>query len=479
MNSLSHDQAREFVQQDHLMEEDRLALRQHLATCEECRVYAAMHLNMMQQLPLRAPRAAPTAAQRAAILDAANGRPAPRLWRPLAALGSVAAVLFLAMAFWLVMRAASPFAAQPPAPLATSLAPFLPPSAPAATPDPRGRYVIDTVPAPSLAGNTIGEPLEQRVVVYLPPSYDATNRRYPVVYGLFYASHADDRIFDEFGRLARSGMNIALNNEAAQEMILVVPDGINALNMSNHFVNSPVTGDWESFLARDLVAHIDANYRTLPEAGSRGLLGQSHLAPAALATAERFPDVFSAVYLSEPWVVSPAGIEQSPFFSAISRENVVALLEELATLTPEQARARMAGAEGDDSPFQGVPWWTVGFGIAYAPTDDAAPPYFKYPYNDSDGPADPAVWQVWEDSLGQVPERIQANLEALRTLDIAISHPTGITEPALLTADGPTYLSEQLTAAGISHRYLEQDKAIVVEVGEDALPFFAEAFANE
>jgi hypothetical protein len=157
----------------------------------------------------------------------------------------------------------------------------------------------------------------------------------------------------------------------------------------------------------------------------------------------------------------------------------VDLLEQLAALTPEQAKARMADAEGEEFPFQAVPWWTVSFGVAYAPTDDAAPPYFKYPYSDSDGPADPAVWQVWERSLGEVPERIQANLDALRTLDIAISHPTGITEPALLTPDGPTYLSEQLTAAGIAHRYLVQDKAIVVEVGEDALPFFAEVFANE
>lgn len=472
MSSLSHDQARAFVQKDHLAEEDRLALRQHMTTCDECRVYAAMHVKMMQQLPLRSPRAVPTSAQRAAILGAA-GRSTPRFWRPLAAAGSVAAVTFLVMAFWLVMRAASPVATQPnvPAPIATSLAPYLP----AATPDPRGRYVIDTVPAPSLAGNAIGEATEQQVVVYLPPSYDATNRRYPVVYGLFYSTEGNQ--FDEFGRLARSGMNIALENDVPQEMILVVPDSINALNLQNYFVNSPLVGDWESFLARDLVAYIDANYRTLPEAGSRGLLGQSYLAPAALATATRYPDVFSAVYLSEPWVFSPSGMASSPFFARIARQAVTKLLAELATLPPAAVADRIREIISYQTPF--VLWWTVSYGVAYAPTDDAAPPYFKYPYTDVDGPADPTVMQTWESALGRVPEKIQANLDTLRALDIAISHPSAPTEPALLTADGPTYLSAELTAAGIDHQYHVHDKSILVEVGEDALPFFAEVFADE
>lgn len=477
MNSLSHDQAREFIQQDHLAEENRLALRQHLAACDECRVYAAMHVNMMQQLPVRAPRVAPTAAQRAAILDAAAGRRAPRFWRPLAATGSVAAVLFLAMSFWLVMRAANPVATQPTVPEAiqTSLAPYLP----AATPDPRGRTVIDTVPAPSLAGNVIGEPLEQRVTVYLPPSYDATNRRYPVVYALLFTFDSDANQFDEFETLARSGMNIARQNGMSQEMIVVVPDAINALNLQNYFVNSPALGDWESFLARDLVTHIDANYRTLPEAGSRGLLGQSYLAPAALDTATRHPDVFSAMYLSEPWVLSPSGMEQSPFFAPIARGAVLDLMAELATLPPADVAPRIRDIFATTYQVPIVLWWTVSYGVAHAPTDGATPPYFNYPYTDTDGPADAAVWQAWESALGDVPQTIQANLDALRTLDIAISQPEGSTEPALFSADGPTYLSEQLTAAGIAHRYQVQDKSALVEIGEDALPFFAEVFANE
>ena len=35
------------------------------------------------------------------------------------------------------------------------------------------------------------------------------------------------------------------------------------------------TGDFEHFIARDLVAYIDAHYRTSPKRSSRGLVGHS------------------------------------------------------------------------------------------------------------------------------------------------------------------------------------------------------------
>ena len=46
-----------------------------------------------------------------------------------------------------------------------------------------GRFIEVTIPAPSLAGNLLGDPTEQPVSIYLPPSYDSSpNNRYPVLY---------------------------------------------------------------------------------------------------------------------------------------------------------------------------------------------------------------------------------------------------------------------------------------------------------
>ena len=46
-----------------------------------------------------------------------------------------------------------------------------------------GKLVEIKVPAPSLKGNLLGDPVEQSVAVYLPPSYDTSPaKRYPTFY---------------------------------------------------------------------------------------------------------------------------------------------------------------------------------------------------------------------------------------------------------------------------------------------------------
>ncbi len=484
MSSLSHEQVRAFIQRGYLPEEDRPALQQHLSSCDACRAYAATHVLLWRDLPLRAPasRQAPTAAQREAILAQADGkRVLPPLWRPLSALGSVAAMVFLTLAFWLVLRAASPVADRPvlPAPLATLLAPVWPEPTPEMTPDPRGRYVIDTVPAPSLAGNIIGEPLEQQVVVYLPPSYDdGRDQRYPVVYALSYTLNSGADPFSDVGPQIRSAMNLALQSGLGQEMIVVAPDSINALNVPNYFATSSLTGDWESFIARDLVAYMDEHYRTLPQADSRGLLGQDHTALSALSIAMRHRDVFSAVYLSRPWVISPGGLEQSSFAMPTTRSTMLSLMDEVATLPPA-AVADWLREYFDATNRFSVMGWIVGYGIAYAPTTGHVAPYFEYPYTDVDGPPDAARWQKWESGQGAIPEKLQPHLGALRTLDIAITQPEGPTTPALLVPDGPAYLSQQLTNADIPHSFQVLNKPAVEELGQNTFPFFSEALGFE
>ena len=54
---------------------------------------------------------------------------------------------------------------------------------------------VDTISAPSLAGNLIGDTNRREVTVYLPPGYSKNSRkRYPVVY-LLHGFAADHRAF--------------------------------------------------------------------------------------------------------------------------------------------------------------------------------------------------------------------------------------------------------------------------------------------
>ena len=156
----------------------------------------------------------------------------------------------------------------------------------------------DSVPAPALRRNMVGDPNWDRVSVYLPPSYHRTpRRRYPVLYFL-HGFDADDRALIKG---AYQNLNIRLSMDSlirlgtVGEMIVVMPSARNAFNGS-FYTNSPVTGNWEQFITRDLVNYVDRRYRTIRKRSARGIAGHSMGGYGALRVAMRHPEVFSAVY---------------------------------------------------------------------------------------------------------------------------------------------------------------------------------------
>lgn len=182
------------------------------------------------------------------------------------------------------------------------------------------------VPGPSLEGNLDGDPAERSVFVYLPPSYaEEPGRRYPVVYLLHgYGLRAERwmTLFDIEG-----AANRAMTGGAAREMILVNPSAYTIFDGSM-YGSSPVTGDWESFIADDLVAFVDSRYRTLADRRSRGLAGHSMGGYGALRIAMKRPDVFSALYPLAACCMMETGEPSEALTTAngyATREEVVAL----------------------------------------------------------------------------------------------------------------------------------------------------------
>ena len=70
-------------------------------------------------------------------------------------------------------------------------------------------------------------------------------------------------------RVMAQSANAALASGSAREMIIVVPDALTIFEGSM-YSTSVTTGDFEGFIVRDLVEHIDSHYRTIPERASRG-----------------------------------------------------------------------------------------------------------------------------------------------------------------------------------------------------------------
>src|SRR5262249_10127863 len=84
-----------------------------------------------------------------------------------------------------------------------------------------------------------------------------------------------------------------------REMIVVVPDARTKLG-GGFYTNSPVTGNWEDFIAVELVRHVDRKYRTLARADSRAVVGHSMGGYGALKLALKHPDVFRVAYAMSP-----------------------------------------------------------------------------------------------------------------------------------------------------------------------------------
>jgi enterochelin esterase-like enzyme len=156
----------------------------------------------------------------------------------------------------------------------------------------------------SLAGNLEGNAADRDVLVFLPPGYAReTPRRYPVVYALHGYSIGAEQWAGEIHVPQTIEGAFA---QGARDMIVVLPDSKTAHNGSM-YSSSVTTGDFERFLARELVAYIDARYRTIPHRTSRGLVGHSMGGYGATRLGMKYADVFGSLYIMSPCCLSARG----------------------------------------------------------------------------------------------------------------------------------------------------------------------------
>src|SRR4029453_7451065 len=124
----------------------------------------------------------------------------------------------------------------------------------------------------ALEGNLEKNEVDRDAFVFLPPSYaKEKRRRYPVVYALHGYSIGAEQWTKEIHVPQTIEGAFAL---VAKEMIVVVPD-TKTLHNGSMYSSSVTVGDFEDFIARDVVAYVDQHYRTIPNRMSRGLVGHS------------------------------------------------------------------------------------------------------------------------------------------------------------------------------------------------------------
>ena len=166
-----------------------------------------------------------------------------------------------------------------------------------------------TIHGRALEGNLEGNTVDRDVIVFLPPSYNQDRtRRYPAVYALHGYSIGAEQWSQEIhvpqtieGAFARG----------AHEMIVVLPDS-KTLHNGSMYSSSVTTGDFENYVARDVVSYIDAHYRTIATRESRGLVGHSMGGYGATRIGMKHADVFGSLYIMSPCCLSPRGGGRGP-----------------------------------------------------------------------------------------------------------------------------------------------------------------------
>ena len=83
----------------------------------------------------------------------------------------------------------------------------------------------------------------------------------------------------------------------------MLPDSKTAHNGSM-YSSSVTTGDFENFIAHDVVSYIDAHYRTIADRMSRGLVGHSMGGYGATRIGMKHADVFGSLYIMSPCCLS-------------------------------------------------------------------------------------------------------------------------------------------------------------------------------
>ena len=318
---------------------------------------------------------------------------------------------------------------------------------------------VDTIVAPSLKKNLIGDTNRRAVTVYLPPGYSKNPRkRYPVVY-LLHGFAADHRAFmaGVYSNMdTRLSMDSLINGGLVKEMIVVTPNARNAFDGS-FYANSITTGNWEDFIYRDLVSFIDHRYRTIRNRSGRGIAGHSMGGYGALWIGMRHPETYSAIY-----ALSPCCLRD---FGAVAQRGVGPW--KAALRVTEKNQILKAGFTAD---------LLLALAAVYSPDARKPPLYIDLP-NRLEGDAIvevPEVAKKWLASPMSFVPRYAGNLKRMR-----IAFDAGRQDPLKDIPVSVMMLDSMLTRLDIPHTAELYDgdhmKRIRSRIESHAMPFFSKA----
>jgi S-formylglutathione hydrolase FrmB len=280
----------------------------------------------------------------------------------------------------------------------------------------------------ALRGNLIGDSSRRTLLVLLPPSYYQSRiTRFPVVYYLHGLGKRSNGHRESIGMFTQYYLH--MRQRKLSEMILVAVDGTTSFGGS-YYTNSPAIGNFETYVAREIVAMVDSAFRTKQGRQWRAVAGFSMGGHGAIKLGMKYSDVFGQVGSLSG---SPLSIRyrKSVYRNALARHTRPSSVQDLKVKITFEQNWSLAAAYAKAS--------------AFSPNPNKPPLYLDLPFQTGNDERD-LVWQKWldEDPLSLVSRY----KDELATLDqIYIDH--GEDETTLGTED---FLRE-LVRYGIGHTH--------------------------
>jgi enterochelin esterase-like enzyme len=130
----------------------------------------------------------------------------------------------------------------------------------------------------------------EHYAVYLPPGYQTSQRRYPVIYAL----HGLPSGVNGYSRMpiASWGGDAV---RAGRPAIVVAPQGARGNDTDPEWHDWGPGRDWESVVTDDVVEQVDHTYRTIANRRGRALIGMSAGGYGATLIALHHPEEFSVI----------------------------------------------------------------------------------------------------------------------------------------------------------------------------------------
>ncbi len=131
---------------------------------------------------------------------------------------------------------------------------------------------------------------DRKFAVYLPPDYETSQRRYPVLY-LLHGSGDDQTGWVQFGEVLHIA-DKAFADGIATPMVIVMPDA----NTGRRGYANDAVGEWryEDFFFQELMPYVEKTYRIKGEKRFRAIAGLSMGGEGSFTYALHHPEFFSS-----------------------------------------------------------------------------------------------------------------------------------------------------------------------------------------